>query len=178
MARAFFLAVIALFLATVLAVPNPNEPRQLNAGDIINALGIGLVKDINVIITLDSLVTNLISINFDVKNPLPIELTIKKISSTSGLNGTDLASFQHTFPAPGLIVPPLGTKNSGTIDNVLVTEGVEAALNIVPFGVLDLSNTDADVQAATIDGFLGFPVPLDGLKQDNVPTVYDLSLTT
>jgi hypothetical protein len=77
---------------------------------------------------------------------LPIELTVKTISSTAGLNGTELASFQHTFPEPGLIVGPLATKNSGAINNVLVVGGVVNSLDIVPFGVLDLSNTDAQVQ--------------------------------
>lgn len=106
------------------------------------------------------------------------------------MNGTEYANFQHTFPSPGLVVPPLGTKNSGRIGNVLVTKGVEAALDIIPFGVLDLLDTDADIQlvtlpidihqygcltsyflrAATILGHLGFPVALDNLKQDGVPT--------
>jgi len=123
-----------------------------------------------------------------VSNPLPIELTIKTISSTAGLNGTELATFSHTFSSPGLVVSPLGSRNSGIIPNVLVTNGVANSLDIVPFGVLDLSNINADVQwafnsvnlldqcscyenrALTIEGFLGFPLELDGLKQDNVPT--------
>ncbi|KAJ3576095.1 hypothetical protein NP233_g667 [Leucocoprinus birnbaumii] len=176
MAQAFFFSIFALLFTAVFAVPTV-EPRQFSAGDIINALGIGLVTDIHAFITLDSLTTNLISINFDVKNPLPIELTIKSISSSAGLNNTEFARFDHTFPSPGLIVGPLATKNSGTIDNVLVTQGVENSLDIIPLGVLDLLSTDANVQAATIAGHLGFPVPLDGLKQDNVPTTYNLTLS-
>ncbi|KXN85775.1 hypothetical protein AN958_10958 [Leucoagaricus sp. SymC.cos] len=174
MARAIFFTIFALLLATVLAVPAQIEPRQFSPGDIINALGIGLVTDIHAFITLESLTNNLISINFDVKNPLPIELTIKKISSSAGLNKTEFARFEHTFPSPGLIVGPLATKNSGNIDNVLVTQGVANSLDIIPFGVLDLLSTDADVQAATIAGHLGFPVALDGLMQDGVPTTFVL----
>lgn len=123
-----------------------------------------------------------------VSNPLPIELTIKSISSSAGLNGTELATFSHTFSSPGLVVGPLGSRNSGIIPNVLVTEGVENSLDIVPFGVLDLSNINANIQwafnsdnllgqcscyenrALTIGGNLGFPLELDGLRQDNVPT--------
>ena len=81
-----------------------------------------------------------------VKNPLPLELTIKEISSSAGLNNTPLANFDHTFPSPGLVVGPLATKNSGSISNVLVIPGVQDALGIVPFGVLDLSNTNAKIQ--------------------------------
>ena len=80
-----------------------------------------------------------------VKNPLPIELTLDSVSSQAGLNGTVFATFTHTFPKPGLVVPPLGTKNSGTIDNVLLTQGAIASLDIIPFGVLNL-NTDANIR--------------------------------
>ncbi|KAF5352570.1 hypothetical protein D9756_006177 [Leucocoprinus leucothites] len=175
MAQAFFFSIFALLFAAVFAVPTV-QPRQFSPGDIINALGIGLVTDIHAFITPDSLTNNLISINFDVKNPLPIELTIKKISSSAGLNDTEFARFEHTFPSPGLVVGPLATKNSGTIDNVLVTQGVANSLDIIPLGVLDLLDTDADIQAATILGHLGFPVALDNLEQDDVPTTYNLTL--
>jgi len=81
-----------------------------------------------------------------VSNPLPLELTIKSISSSAGLNGTEVATFDHTFSSPGLVIGPLASRNSGPIPNVLVTQGVENSLGIVPFGVLDLSNTNARVQ--------------------------------
>jgi hypothetical protein len=72
-------------------------------------------------------------------------LTIKKLSSSAGLNGTEFATFNHTFPSPGLVVPLLGTKNSGTIDNVFLPQGVKASLAIVPVGLLDL-NSDASIK--------------------------------
>jgi hypothetical protein len=73
-------------------------------------------------------------------------LTVKRISSSAGINGTEFARFDHTFPGLGLVVSPLGTRNSGNIDNVLVTQGVENSLDIIPLGFLDLLNTDADIQ--------------------------------
>ncbi|KJA28382.1 hypothetical protein HYPSUDRAFT_33750 [Hypholoma sublateritium FD-334 SS-4] len=143
---------------------------------IINALGVGLVKDINAIITLDSLVTNEISINFDVQNPLPIELTLDSVSAVAGLNGTIFATFSHTFPFPGLVVNPLGTKNSGTINNVSLPQGTVASLAIIPFGVLDLPDTNANIRALTIAGIGGIPIALDGLVQTSVPTTFNLDL--
>ncbi|KAL9716665.1 hypothetical protein Ac2012v2_001117 [Leucoagaricus gongylophorus] len=177
MIRALFFGVLALLFAAASAVPTVEQGQDI-IGDIINALGIGFVSGINITITLESLETNLISVDVAIKNPLPLELTIKEISSSAGFNNTPLANFDHTFPSPGLVVGPLATKNSGSISNVLVIPGVQDALGIVPFGVLDLSNTNAKIQAATIGGFLGFPLELDGLNQDNVPTNYNLELTS
>jgi hypothetical protein len=58
MIRACYLAIFALLFAAVLAVPAQVEPRQFSPGDIINALGVGLVKDINVIITVSLINTD------------------------------------------------------------------------------------------------------------------------
>ncbi|KAF8971796.1 hypothetical protein BDZ97DRAFT_1753044 [Flammula alnicola] len=173
-----FFAVVGSLLASVSATPVEMESRGslLNIAEIINALGIGLVKDINAFITLASLETNLISVNFDVKNPLPFELTLDSVSAVAGLNGTIFATFNHTFAKPGLVVPPLGTKNSGTIDNVFLPQGALASLDIIPFGILDLPNTDAKVRALTINGALGIPIDLNGLEQKSVPTNYTLVL--
>jgi len=168
-----FLAVLSALSHAVFASPVSDASVPAN---IINALGVGLVKDINAFITLDSLTTNEISINFDVKNPLAIELTLDKVTAVASLNGTIFAQFTHTFPAPGLVVPPLGTKNSGTINNVNLPQGAENSLVIVPFGVLDLPDTDANVRAFTVGGLFGTPIPLNGLKQTNVPTNYTLEL--
>ena len=80
------------------------------------------------------------------KNPFPIEITVEKLTSSAGVNGTEYARFNHTFPAPGLVVPAFQTVNSGEIDNVLLTQGALAALNIIPLRELDLLNTDADIK--------------------------------
>ncbi|KIK68584.1 hypothetical protein GYMLUDRAFT_36042 [Collybiopsis luxurians FD-317 M1] len=161
-----------------LSVPASDSSADLGGltiGEIINLLGIGLVQSINATLTLDSLTTNLISINFIVKNPLPIELTIDQVSSTAGVNNTVYASFDHTFDPP-VVVPILGTANSGTIDNVLLVQGAEASLGIIPLGELDLLNTNVNVRAGTIFGFGGIPISIDGLKQSDVPVTYNLDI--
>ncbi|KAJ3788523.1 hypothetical protein GGU10DRAFT_346085 [Lentinula aff. detonsa] len=181
MCRTMFANVLALVFAllcsqlvNVVGVPSPAADASadlggLSIGDIINALGIGLVQNISAIITLESLTDNLIDINFTAKNPLIIELTLDKVSSLAGVNNTVYASFDHTFDPP-VVVRPLGTANSGTIDNVLLVQGAINSLNIIPLGELDLLDVNVSVRAATIDGFGGIPIPIDGLKQSDVPT--------
>lgn len=51
MVRTFFFTVFALLVAAVFAVPTEKERRQFSPADIINALGVGLVKDIHAFIT-------------------------------------------------------------------------------------------------------------------------------
>ncbi|KAJ7612663.1 hypothetical protein FB45DRAFT_302356 [Roridomyces roridus] len=145
-------------------------------GEIIDALGIGLVTQINTTITLDSLVTNLVSVNVEVQNPLPFELTLDTVSSTAGINNTVFASFNHTF-STGIVVPPFGKAQTGVIDNVLLTQGAVATLAIIPLGFLDLLEVDTNVRALTIDGLLGVPLSITGLHQKNVSTLYFLDLT-
>ncbi|KAH9486120.1 hypothetical protein JR316_0000184 [Psilocybe cubensis] len=170
----FGLRVLLAALVAGAASASPAAPAtDLGIADIINLLNIGLVKDINAFVTLESLTTNVISV---VKNPLPIELTLDSVSAVAGLNGTIFATFTHTFPKPGLVVPPLATKNSGLINNVQLPQGGEASLSIIPFGILDLPDTNANVRAATIGGALGIPIALTGLKQTAVPTNYTLEL--
>ncbi|KAG6860854.1 hypothetical protein C0995_006718 [Termitomyces sp. Mi166 len=137
------------FLYTVAAPAAPETIGGLGLGTIINLLGIGIVRDINVIITS--------------KNPLPFELTIDRVMSSAGVNGTLFATFDHTFFAPFIVVP-LGTANSGTFSNVTLTQGIDALFAIILAGVLDLMKTDMFVRVATIKGKLGFPLQIDGLK--------------
>ncbi|KAF5327004.1 hypothetical protein D9619_004315 [Psilocybe cf. subviscida] len=173
-------AVAATVVSVVSAAPQPHaEPeldsRDLSLAQIINLLGIGLVSKVDTFILLSTFEDNEVAVDFDVKNPLPIELTLDSVTTSASLNGTTYTSFTHTF-SPPLVVAPLGTKNSGRINNVLLTQGLTASLDIVPFGVLDL-NSNAKVRAATILGHLGIPISLDGLKQKNVPTSYTFDLS-
>ncbi|RDB19367.1 hypothetical protein Hypma_013423 [Hypsizygus marmoreus] len=170
-------SIVTLFFLCVGAAPAQSAALAgLSIGDIINALNIGLVERLHAIITLDTFVTNIISVDFDAKNPLPIELTIDRVVSSAGLNGTVFATFDRTFEKP-VVVPIFGTKNSGVFGNVLLTKGVEASLDIIPFGVLDLITADVYIRAGTIFGKLGIPITLDGLQQSNIPTTYDLVLS-
>ncbi|KAJ4474170.1 hypothetical protein C8R41DRAFT_556976 [Lentinula lateritia] len=179
--RSLVFTLLSLLLVHVAGIPAPATDATadlggLSIGDIINALGIGLVQNISALITLESLVTNLIDIDFTVKNPLIIELTLDRVSSLAGINNTVYASFDHTFDPP-VVVRPLGTADSGTIDDVLLVQGAINSLNIIPLEELDLLDVNVSVRAASIDGFGGIPIPIDGLKQSDVPTTYNLDLT-
>ncbi|KAF9479403.1 hypothetical protein BDN70DRAFT_691519 [Pholiota conissans] len=176
MTRSFaLLAAVAGLITSSLGTPTV-EKRQLlppSITQIISTLtSIGLIKDINVFITPQSLVDNTVSLNFDVQNTLPIEFTIDSLGTDAGLNSTVYATFSHTFPSPGLVVPALGTVNSGTIDGVTLPQGALATLGIIPFGELDLSDLSASTRQITISGAGGIPLPLSGLAESSVPTVY------
>ncbi|KAG5729197.1 hypothetical protein E4T56_gene14520 [Termitomyces sp. T112] len=172
-----FASVVSIPFLFAAAAPAGSETiGGLTIGSIINVLGIGIVQDVNVITTLETFTTNQVEVNFDAKNPLPFELTIDRVVSSAGLNDTVYATFDHTFSTP-FIVKPSGTANSGTFGNVSLPQGVEGSLSIIPVGVLDLSKTDVFVRAATINGKLGLPLQIDGLKQSSVPTTYTLDLS-
>ncbi|KAF9078826.1 hypothetical protein BDP27DRAFT_1356603 [Rhodocollybia butyracea] len=160
--RTISVAILSLFLYNVAGAPSAtadaSTPTSIGGetiGEIINLLNVGLVSGINTDITLDSLTDNLVS---------------------AGLNGTVFATFTHTFDPP-VVVPILGTANSGEIDNVLLVQGATATLNIIPFGVLNLMDTNIAVRAGSIFGIGGIPLTIDGLVQNNVPTTYTLDLT-
>ncbi|KDR85833.1 hypothetical protein GALMADRAFT_234933 [Galerina marginata CBS 339.88] len=172
---AFIFALFASLLLTVGATPTDIENRDLIAG-IINGLGIGLVAKIDAFITLDSLETNLISVDVDIKNPLLLELTLTRVVSSAGINETVYATFDHTFDTP-VVVPPFKTVNSGSIPDVLLVKGALNSLDIIPLEKLDLISTDVYLRAATIHGKLGIPLVIKGLKQSNVPTNYTLTLS-
>jgi len=177
------LSAAALLFSAVSAAPAPATQDTaasgidgFSIGDIINALKIGLVQDIGVFITLDSLTTNIVSSNFTAKNPLPFELSIDRVVTSAGVNGEEYAKFDQSF-SKAIVVPPLGTKNSGVFGNVLLTQGIDASLDIVPLGYLDLLNIDVYVRAGTIFGALGIPITISGVHQSNVPTTYTLDLS-
>ncbi|KAJ7631702.1 hypothetical protein DFH06DRAFT_1223951 [Mycena polygramma] len=174
LASVFFGLLAAL---SVSAVPAPSGLSADNLlGEIIDALGIGLVTAINATITLDTLVTNLLSITFEAQNPLIFELTLDSVTSTAGINNTVYATFNHTFATP-VVVPPLGKANSGVIPNVLLTQGAVASLDIIPLGFLDLLDVSVNLRALTIKGALGVPLTISGLHQKNVTTTYNLDLS-
>ena len=57
-----------------------------------------------------------------VKNPLLLELTIDRVVSSAGVNGTVYAKFDHTFAKP-VTVGAMKTVNSGRVPNVLLVQG-------------------------------------------------------
>ncbi|ESK93225.1 hypothetical protein Moror_14610 [Moniliophthora roreri MCA 2997] len=164
------LFVNALGLATPIdLITKSTDVADLSIEDITNALDVGFVKHINVFITLDSLVTNLVNIDFTVENPLPLELTLESASGKGTLNGTTYADFNHTF-IPPVVIPALGEMNTGVINNVLLTQGTLATLDIIPLGVLDLEQMNIVISVG------GITIPINGLEQKGVPTAYELDL--
>ncbi|KIM45161.1 hypothetical protein M413DRAFT_332807 [Hebeloma cylindrosporum] len=127
------------------------------------------ITHITVSITLESLVTNLVSVDFEVHNPLDADLVFEHVQSDSGVNGEVYAHFSQGFS--NFIVPAGQTVSSGTFDNVLLTQGALASLDIIPLGRLDVS------AASTVRiGQGGYQVPWLIIEQKNVPTDYNLVL--
>ncbi|KAF7293362.1 hypothetical protein MKEN_01466600 [Mycena kentingensis (nom. inval.)] len=169
------LLLAAALTLGVLATPSAVEPVPANLlGDVINALSLGLVTDTNVFITLDTLTTNLVTINFDAKNVLPFELTIDTINATAGLNGTVYSAFTHDFAAHPVVVPGFGgTKNSGNLTNVRGVPRYHPGRLDGCQGNLWLMQNES---ALTVFGLGGVPLSITGLKQANVPTTWVWSL--
>ncbi|CAL1708136.1 unnamed protein product [Somion occarium] len=132
-------------------------------------MGQSLIKHINVDITLDTLITNLVTINVDIFNPLDAELRILFIQDDAKVDGTTFAHFDHQFE--DFVIPPGQTVNSGPIDNVLLVQGAIASLGIIPLGKLDTFNA---VTAQIGEG--GYTIPWLQLMQMGVPTTYNLDI--
>ncbi|KIK68835.1 hypothetical protein GYMLUDRAFT_34828 [Collybiopsis luxurians FD-317 M1] len=134
----------------------------------LQGMGQTLIKDITVTITLDSLVTNLVSINVDIFNPTDATLNIITVQGTGSIDGTVYSQFTANFD--NYVIPPGQTVNSGEIDNVLLTQGAIASLGIV--------GQNLDVGAAnTIQvGEGGYTLPWLQINQSSVPTTYTLDI--
>ncbi|KAJ7668375.1 hypothetical protein DFH06DRAFT_1181491 [Mycena polygramma] len=129
-----------------------------------------LITHVNVFITLDSLVTNIVSINFDMQNPLDADLVVEFVQSNSGEFNETFAFFAESIE--NFVIPAHGTANSGTINNVLLTQGAIASLAIIPDEKLDIQ------AAATVRvGQDGYTIPWLQLVQFSVPTTYSLDLS-
>ncbi|KAI0321180.1 hypothetical protein OF83DRAFT_1280620 [Amylostereum chailletii] len=128
-----------------------------------------IISHVNVFITLESLVTNLVNVNFDVTNPLDAPLVITFSQADSGVDGVTYAQFSQSFD--NFVVPPHSTVNSGTFGNVLLTQGALGSLGIIPLGKLDIFA----VSTAQV-GEGGYAVPWLHLTQPNVPTSYTLDI--
>ncbi|TFY82428.1 hypothetical protein EWM64_g1587 [Hericium alpestre] len=160
----------------VWCAPAVSLPDGLDEGKVVGLLNGDLITHLDVLFAVDTVITNLLSANFDVQNLLPLEITIDHVTADAGINGTALIHFDQAFT--GFIVPGLGTANSGTFDNVSLTQGVLALLPIVPLGELDILNADVSLRVATINGSLGVPLAMDGLQESDVNTTPDIDSLT
>ncbi|KAK0237780.1 hypothetical protein EDD85DRAFT_951956 [Armillaria nabsnona] len=131
-----------------------------------------LVSNITVTMTLESLITNLATVSFNVTNDRLVEITLDRVAMSAGVDGTEYLSFDHIFEDP-VVVPILGTADSGDIADVQLTQGGLSTLNITSLRQLDLLNLDVDMRVATINGKLGITSNETGLTQSNVPTIYN-----
>ncbi|KAK0220321.1 hypothetical protein IW262DRAFT_1461587 [Armillaria fumosa] len=129
-----------------------------------------LVSGITVTMTLDSLVTNLATVSFNVSNSQLVEISLDRVAMSAGVDGTEYLSFDHTFEDP-LVVPILGTADSGDIADVQLTQGGLGTLPILSSKSLDLLNLDVDMRVATINGKLGITSNETGLTESDVPAM-------
>ncbi|KAK0461588.1 hypothetical protein IW261DRAFT_1428325 [Armillaria novae-zelandiae] len=111
--------LFGLFFLSVVAFAH-GVPTSLT-GDLIGALG-SLVSNIGVTIALESVVANLADLSFNVANPLLVELTLERVVLFAGINTTEYIYFNHTFEDP-IVVPIVGTAESGIIEDVVLTNG-------------------------------------------------------
>ncbi|KAI0643298.1 hypothetical protein C8Q79DRAFT_1012595 [Trametes meyenii] len=126
------------------------------------------VTHINAFITLDTLFDNLITIDFDIANPLDTDMEIQFTQVDSGLDNVTYAHFDQAFDS--FIVPAKGSANSGSVKNVVLTQGALASLGIIPVGKLDIFST-ATVKIGE------YTIPWLHLTTLQAPTDYHLSLS-
>lgn len=124
-----------------------------------------VITKINAIIPLTALEDNLIRVNFDITNPMDAPMTLEYIQSDSGVDGEVYAQFSQ---AVNIVVPPGETVNSGNIDNVFLTKGAIAALDIVGRNLFIRSASSVRIGE---DGYL---VPWLKLDEDDVETTYEI----
>ncbi|KAK2467793.1 hypothetical protein APHAL10511_000088 [Amanita phalloides] len=127
-----------------------------------------LVVHINVHLTLATLATNQVSVDIDLYNPLGAEIVIDLIQADASVGGQTYAEF--TQPFSKFVVPPGATVNSGVFDHVLLTQGWENSLSIIPLSYLDITAANT----VQIGGATGYHIPWLKIEQKHVPTTYTL----
>lgn len=119
-----------------------------------------IITAIHVVLTLDTLLTNLVSITVTLYNPLPTPLVITYIQSDASVQGVVYAQFSQSVEK--FVIGPGETVVSPQIDNVLLTQGAIASLDIVPLGYLDV----ATANTVLVGEESGYVVPWLKLNQD------------
>ncbi|TFY74322.1 hypothetical protein EWM64_g9690, partial [Hericium alpestre] len=95
-----------------------------------------IITHITAYISVATLLTNEIEINFDIANPLDTDMTIEFAQVDSGVDGKTYAHFDQPFVT--FTIPAHGTANSGTFGHVILTQGAVLSLPIIPLGKLDV----------------------------------------
>jgi len=169
------LGLVLLGAEAVRAIPTDLQGRRpLTASvDVTrykSLLEESFVSHIDITITLNTLVTNYVSVSFDAQNPVPVDVTVTRISAIAGINNASYVSFDQEFT--NFTLPASGAGSSGTFSNVFLTQGAIATLNIIPQGSLDIQNANISL---SVSGY--GPLELTGVTQSNVSTSYLINLS-
>ncbi|KAL1735691.1 hypothetical protein EV714DRAFT_280260 [Schizophyllum commune] len=97
-----------------------------------------LITHINVYISLGTIFTSEVEIDFDVYNPMEADLIIEVAQADAYVEGEQYAKF--TEPYDSFVVSPGQTGNSGRFGHVLLTKGALGSLGIIPLGYLDIKS--------------------------------------
>ncbi|KAH8979124.1 hypothetical protein EDB92DRAFT_1821158 [Lactarius akahatsu] len=91
-----------------------------------------IITHINVYVPLSAIVDSLVSIDFDIANPLDTDMHITFAQADAGVDGETFARFDQPFT--GFSVPARGTANSGKFGNVLAYQGSNTLVAYHPVG--------------------------------------------
>ncbi|KAL5519946.1 hypothetical protein ACEPAG_1606 [Sanghuangporus baumii] len=171
----WFLPAVLLVLGNqthVAAAPS----SDLGIGDIPAAilnllLSPGLqVSQLNIDMSVLTLLLNTASLNFDV-TPVPlVEITVDGMSAQIGTQGTPFFSFNQTFS--NFVLSGLNPINSGIVPNVELTQGGLQTLNVISDTTFDILSATYNLRVLTVNGTGGIPLSLPA-AQLSVPTKLD-----
>ncbi|KAL1743139.1 hypothetical protein HDZ31DRAFT_83635 [Schizophyllum fasciatum] len=97
-----------------------------------------LITHINVYISLGTIFTSEVEIDFDVYNPMETDLVIELAQADAFVEGDQYARLSQPFDS--FVISPGETGNSGRFPHVLLTKGALGSLGIIPLGYLDIKS--------------------------------------
>ncbi|KIL68938.1 hypothetical protein M378DRAFT_21838 [Amanita muscaria Koide BX008] len=125
-----------------------------------------ILTHINVYVTLATLVTNRVAVDFDVYNPLETDITIEYIQAEAIVNGKIYAQFSQAFQS--FTIPAGATVNSGVVDNAFLTRGAINSLYIISLGSVDVDSRST----IRIGSSGGYQIPWLPIQEKHVPATY------
>ncbi|OCB90181.1 hypothetical protein A7U60_g2643 [Sanghuangporus baumii] len=129
------------------------------------------VSQLNIEMSVLTLLLNTASLNFDVVTPVPlVEITVDRMSAQIGTQGTPFFSFNQTFS--NFVLSGLNPINSGIVPNVELTQGALQTLNVISNTRFDILSATYNLRVLTVNGTGGIPLSLPA-AQLSVPTKLD-----
>ncbi|KAI0710861.1 hypothetical protein C8Q76DRAFT_623714 [Earliella scabrosa] len=95
-----------------------------------------IVTHINVFLGLSALGTNMITIDFDVSNPLDTDFEIAFAQVDAGVRGDTYVHVAHAFQ--GFVIPAHSTVNSGPVKDVLLVKGALQSIGLIAIHRFDV----------------------------------------